>query len=62
MSEKIHPLFILLGGGLAESEAAWMAAEAGVHVVLHEMSPYRKTDAHKGGNLAELGLPKFIPL
>lgn len=51
MTEKvIH----IIGGGLAGSEAAWQAAEAGVRVVLHEMRPVRKTDAHLTDGLAEL--------
>ena len=50
MSEKLH----IIGGGLAGSEAAWQAAEAGVTVVLHEMRPVRGTEAHLGGGLAEL--------
>ncbi len=44
----------IIGGGLAGSEAAWQAAEAGVPVVLHEMRPVRGTDAHRTGGLAEL--------
>ncbi|WP_309085411.1 methylenetetrahydrofolate--tRNA-(uracil(54)-C(5))-methyltransferase (FADH(2)-oxidizing) TrmFO [Chelativorans sp.] len=44
----------VIGGGLAGSEAAWQAAEAGVPVVLHEMRPVRATDAHKTDGLAEL--------
>ena len=44
----------VIGGGLAGSEAAWQAAEAGVPVVLHEMRPLRGTDAHKTDGLAEL--------
>src|ERR1041385_4465463 len=44
----------IIGGGLAGSEAAWQAAEAGVPVVLHEMRPVRGTDAHKTEGLAEL--------
>jgi methylenetetrahydrofolate--tRNA-(uracil-5-)-methyltransferase len=44
----------IIGGGLAGSEAAWQAAEAGVPVVLHEMRPARMTDAHKTHGLAEL--------
>src|SRR4030095_3613493 len=44
----------VIGGGLAGSEAAWQAAEAGVPVVLHEMRPVRGTDAHKTDGLAEL--------
>jgi methylenetetrahydrofolate--tRNA-(uracil-5-)-methyltransferase len=44
----------IIGGGLAGSEAAWQAAQAGVPVVLHEMRPVRGTDAHQTQNLAEL--------
>ncbi|MFI4976359.1 MAG: methylenetetrahydrofolate--tRNA-(uracil(54)-C(5))-methyltransferase (FADH(2)-oxidizing) TrmFO [Caulobacterales bacterium] len=44
----------IIGGGLAGSEAAWQAAEAGASVVLHEMRPRRGTDAHQGDGLAEL--------
>ena len=44
----------VIGGGLAGSEAAWQAAEAGVEVVLHEMRPVRKTDVHQTESLAEL--------
>ena len=48
--EPIH----IVGGGLAGSEAAWQAAEAGARVVLHEMRPLRGTDAHQSDRLAEL--------
>ncbi|MCP1335963.1 methylenetetrahydrofolate--tRNA-(uracil(54)-C(5))-methyltransferase (FADH(2)-oxidizing) TrmFO [Futiania mangrovi] len=48
--EPIH----IIGGGLAGSEAAWQAAEAGVPVVLHEMRPVRTTDAHQTDRFAEL--------
>ncbi|MEL6622709.1 MAG: FAD-dependent oxidoreductase, partial [Pseudomonadota bacterium] len=44
----------IIGGGLAGSEAAWQAAEAGTKVVLHEMRPVRETDAHHTDGLAEL--------
>jgi methylenetetrahydrofolate--tRNA-(uracil-5-)-methyltransferase len=44
----------VIGGGLAGSEAAWQAAEAGIPVVLHEMRPVHGTDAHKTASLAEL--------
>ncbi|MET4699290.1 methylenetetrahydrofolate--tRNA-(uracil-5-)-methyltransferase [Constrictibacter sp. MBR-5] len=44
----------VVGGGLAGSEAAWQIARAGVPVVLHEMRPLRKTDAHQTDGLAEL--------
>ena len=50
MTDTLH----IIGGGLAGSEAAWQAAEAGVPVVLHEMRPVRKTDAHVTDGLAEL--------
>ena len=48
--EKLH----VIGGGLAGSEAAWQAAEAGLDVVLHEMRPTRATFAHQTDGLAEL--------
>lgn len=44
----------VIGGGLAGSEAAWQLAQAGVPVVLLEMRPERKTDAHQTEGLAEL--------
>lgn len=39
---------------MAGSEAAWQAARAGIKVVLHEMRPVRKTEAHQTDGLAEL--------
>ncbi|WP_397421197.1 methylenetetrahydrofolate--tRNA-(uracil(54)-C(5))-methyltransferase (FADH(2)-oxidizing) TrmFO [Phenylobacterium sp.] len=50
---SIKPIHVV-GGGLAGSEAAWQAAEAGVPVILHEMRPVRGTDAHQTDHLAEL--------
>jgi methylenetetrahydrofolate--tRNA-(uracil-5-)-methyltransferase len=44
----------IVGGGLAGSEAAWQAAQAGAEVVLHEMRPVRGTDAHQTDRLAEM--------
>src|SRR3954469_1675591 len=44
----------IIGGGLAGSEAAWQAAEAGATVILHEMRPVRMTEAHSTEGLAEL--------
>jgi methylenetetrahydrofolate--tRNA-(uracil-5-)-methyltransferase len=44
----------IIGGGLAGSEAAWQAAQAGARVVLHEMRPVVGTDAHQTDQLAEL--------
>jgi methylenetetrahydrofolate--tRNA-(uracil-5-)-methyltransferase len=45
---------IVIGGGLAGSEAAWQAAKCGVKVVLYEMRPQKLTEAHKTAALAEL--------
>ena len=44
----------IIGGGLAGSEAAWQAAQAGARVVLHEMRPVVGTPAHQTDKLAEL--------
>ena len=44
----------VIGGGLAGSEAAWQIARAGIAVVLHEMRPLRKTEAHQTDRCAEL--------
>lgn len=45
---------IIIGGGLAGSEAAWQAAERGCDVYLYEMRPGIPTGAHLSGYLAEL--------
>ena len=50
MTETLH----IVGGGMAGSEAAWQAANAGVDVVLHEMRPHVGTFAHRTGDLAEM--------
>lgn len=44
----------IVGAGLAGAEAAWVAAERGVKVILHEMRPLIGTPAHKTGDFAEL--------
>ncbi|MBI1366557.1 MAG: methylenetetrahydrofolate--tRNA-(uracil(54)-C(5))-methyltransferase (FADH(2)-oxidizing) TrmFO [Alphaproteobacteria bacterium] len=49
-----HETIHVIGGGLAGSEAAFQAADAGSHVVLHEMRPLRRTQAHQTDGLAEL--------
>ncbi|MEX0644793.1 MAG: FAD-dependent oxidoreductase, partial [Parvularculaceae bacterium] len=54
MNTRAERLIHVIGGGLAGSEAAFQAAEAGVSVVLHEMRPSQSTDAHKTDRLAEL--------
>lgn len=48
------PELIVIGGGLAGSEAAWQAAQRGLQVKLYEMRPGTGTGAHTGSNLAEL--------
>ena len=45
---------VIIGGGLAGSEAAWQAAERGAKVTLYEMRPKKETAAHKTSNLAEI--------
>lgn len=45
---------IVIGGGLAGSEAAWQAAQRDLQVDLYEMRPVLPTGAHTGGDLAEL--------
>jgi len=45
---------VVIGGGLAGSEAAWALANRGVAVTLHEMRPAVATPAHQTGRLAEL--------
>ncbi len=45
---------IVIGGGLAGSEAAWQAARRGLSVTLYEMRPVVNTPAHVTDKLAEL--------
>jgi methylenetetrahydrofolate--tRNA-(uracil-5-)-methyltransferase len=45
---------VVIGGGLAGVEAAWVAAQAGAHVHLYEMRPVRQTPAHRTDKLAEI--------
>jgi len=45
---------VIVGGGLAGSEAAWQAAERGAAVTLYEMRPVKTTPAHSTDLLAEL--------
>ncbi len=50
MTQTLH----IVGGGMAGSEAAWQAAQAGIKVVIHEMRPSVETFAHRTGKLAEM--------
>ncbi len=50
MKERV----IVIGGGLAGTEAAWRLANEGTKVVLYEMRPQKSTPAHKTDKLAEL--------
>ncbi len=48
------PDLIIIGGGLAGSEAAWQAAQRGLRVRLYEMRPLVSTGVHATSFLAEL--------
>jgi methylenetetrahydrofolate--tRNA-(uracil-5-)-methyltransferase len=54
MSDRQQKELIIIGGGLAGTEAAWQAAIRGVRVRLYEMRPQRQTPAHVTDHLAEL--------
>jgi methylenetetrahydrofolate--tRNA-(uracil-5-)-methyltransferase len=45
---------IVIGAGLAGSEAAWQLAKRGIPVELREMKPAKMTPAHKSAGFAEL--------
>lgn len=45
---------VIVGAGLAGSEAAWQATRRGVPVILYEMRPHKLTPAHHTGGFAEL--------
>ena len=45
---------MVIGAGLAGSEAAWMLAKYGIDVDLYEMKPQRFSVAHKNPDFAEL--------
>jgi methylenetetrahydrofolate--tRNA-(uracil-5-)-methyltransferase len=45
---------MVIGGGLAGSEAAWQAAQRDIKVTLYEMRPALQTGAHQTQDLAEL--------
>lgn len=45
---------IVIGGGLAGTEATWQIAQAGIPVTLYEMRPVKHSPAHHSEHLAEL--------
>ena len=45
---------IIIGAGLAGSEAAWQLAQRGIPVELHEMKPQKMTPAHHSPEFGEL--------
>jgi len=45
---------VVIGGGLAGTEAAWQAAQRGLKVTLYEMRPEKQTGAHITAALAEI--------
>ena len=49
-----YPKVIVIGGGLAGTEAAWQIANAGVSVILVEMRPKKNTPAHHTSEFGEL--------
>ena len=49
-----HPDLIIIGGGLAGTEAAWQAAQLGLCIRIYEMRPVKLTGAHQTSDLAEL--------
>ena len=52
--ETSHASVVIIGAGLAGSEAAWQVAQRGVHVILYEMRPRKMTPAHQTDRMAEL--------
>ena len=47
-------MVVVIGAGLAGTEAAWQIAEAGIPVTMVEMRPVRPSPAHHSGDFAEL--------
>lgn len=52
--QNLSSSVMIVGGGLAGSEAAWQIANAGISVDLYEMRPKTTTAAHQTDYLAEL--------
>ena len=49
-----HKNVVVIGAGLAGSEAAWQLANRGIHVDLYEMRPVKSSPAHQTDQFAEL--------
>jgi methylenetetrahydrofolate--tRNA-(uracil-5-)-methyltransferase len=49
-----QPSLLVIGAGLAGTEAAWQIAQAGLAVRLVEMRPLHRSPAHHSGEFAEL--------
>jgi methylenetetrahydrofolate--tRNA-(uracil-5-)-methyltransferase len=45
---------LVIGAGLAGSEAAWQLAQRGIKVELYEMKPHKRSPAHHSSGFAEL--------
>lgn len=52
MTDELHA--VVIGAGLAGTEAAWQLANRGIKVKLYEMKPVKKTPAHHADTMAEL--------
>ncbi len=53
---------VIIGGGLAGSEAAWQAANRGAKVTLYEMRPKEMTQAAQDRRFGGVGLLEFARL
>ncbi len=54
MNSHSETTVVVIGGGIAGSEAAWQAARSGADVILYEMRPATTTAAHSTELLGEL--------
>ncbi len=54
VQQGVQVPLIVIGAGLAGSEAAWQAAQRGIQVRLYEMKPERFSPAHQVPEFAEL--------
>ena len=50
----MNDYIVVIGGGLAGSEAAYQIAKRGIKVKLYEMKPHKFSPAHHNENLAEI--------